>query len=200
MQLSNTVFTVENSKSNTEKKIDVANMPENALRYVIAYGLKQTGNDSHSQVTFKGKAESQHKQVKADADKAFGERLDNLMKGILPKGGGGGKRISAELEAFCKLVFQGMGDSIEGTLKQLVTKVNKGDLSERQCARMLVVRHKGKKGATKEAVNSCLEGLKTKAAERVAEAKARDEADKASFEAMFADDEPSVDDSAEAAS
>jgi hypothetical protein len=190
MQLNDTKFTVKNPKSDTSHEVDLSRWDPVGIRYILDYGLKQQ-NDCHSQIKITGKTGAALKEAKDEADKALTERLANLAKGDVPKGGGGGRAIDPELAEFASRIYRALGDAVEGTLKQFTTRLNKGDITRRQAARMVAVRHKGKK-AGKEVVDTILEKTNKAAAKAVAEAKAKEEADAKELADLFDVDEPTI--------
>jgi len=190
MQLSKTVFEISNPKSGTAHKVDLAQWKPEGVAYIIEYGLKQQ-NDCHSQLVLKGKPEGQHKKIKADADKALTDRLDNLAKGILPKGGGGGSRIPVEILYFAQVVHKLLGDGIEGTAKKTASSLVKGEVTKYKLGMAVAVRHKGKK-ANKELAKKAVEAIEAKVQARIAEEAARERADAEALAGLFSDDEPTI--------
>ena len=73
-------------KADQSINVDFDTLSKNVQDYIINYGLKQTLNDVHSQLS---------SENPDDVMKAVNGRLQQFMAGNVPAGGGGGSRVDA---------------------------------------------------------------------------------------------------------
>lgn len=93
-------ITVRVAKAGGELQVPWHKLPENAQLYIIVYGLTQALNDAHSDITkggakpFEG-TDGEFKKAVLAASRA---KLNDLMNGVVRRGGGGARLSPIERE------------------------------------------------------------------------------------------------------
>lgn len=167
------VIQVPCAKAGYTFHVHTADLPESAIVYLLAYGLRQQ-NDVHSQVSPAEKGEVMDRML---------ARFAALGRGETPKGGGRKPTRDSVTVEFIEAVGRAMGWKRSET-QACVKEVSSGGVTTREVALKLAVKRLGRK-ATPDAITKLHDTMLRDAAQRVADREARNAAADAATQAIL---------------